>query len=251
MNSNIEDSMIDRVREKGVMRVAVALTRHPEEGMPDEFYLDPKTGEPAGVVIEYMKMMAEDLGVKPEWVSIPWNDQVDALINGEVDVLPKHTNTPERALKIDFADTMFCFDIVVVTSKNNPQTFEELKKENKKIACVKGASNILVLQKNFPKAEIVEIEEYLMGADVLEEGAVDAWVESAISKKLMQLRPNLEILRNSNGKPIVLSTECDNISVKLGDQRSINWINNWIKFRKAQGDLRNLLEVRWPNCLAD
>lgn len=251
MNIKFEDSMVDRVRKKGIMRVAVALTKHPEEGMPDEYYLDPKTGKPEGVVIDYMKMMAEDLGVEAEWIKIPWTEQIDALINGEVDVLPKHTNTPERALRIDFADTMFCFNIVSVISKNNTKTMDELKKDSIKIACVKGSSNKIVLKRYFPKAQVIEIDDYLDGADVLEKGDADAWVEAAISKKLLELRPNLDILRNTNGKPIVLATECDNISVKLGDQRSINWINNWIKYRKAQGDLRNLLEVRWPNCLAD
>jgi len=245
-----KESMIECVRKRGVMKVAVDFAKPPEEGMPDEFYLDPKTGEPAGVVIEYMKIMAEDLGVKPEWVSIPWKEQVDALVNGEVDVLPKHTNTPERAFRIDFADTMFCFNIVVVISKDNPQSLDELKKKNKKMACVRGASNKLVLQKNFPHAEIVEVDEYLMGADALEKGSVHAWVESAITKNLLKIRPKLDVLRDEEGNLVVLSTECDNISVKLGDQRAINWINNWIKFRKAEGSLRYLLEVRWPDCLA-
>ena len=58
-----KDSMIERVLKKGVMRVAVALTRPRQEGLSDEFYLDLKTGKPEGVVIDYMKLMAEDLGV--------------------------------------------------------------------------------------------------------------------------------------------------------------------------------------------
>lgn len=250
MNTPIMESMVDRVRKKGIMRVAVELAKHPDEGMPDEFYFEPKTGQPAGVVIDYMKMMAEDLGVEAEWVNIPWSDQIDALINGDVDVLPKHTNTPERAFRIDFSDIVFCFNISAVISKKNLFTLDELKKGDKKIACVKGASNRLVLERHFPNAEVVDVDEYMIGADLLEEGAVDAWVEAAITKKLLQLRPDLDVIRNSQGKPIVLSTECNSISVKLGDQRSINWINNWMRFRKAQGDLKYLLEVRWPNGLA-
>jgi len=251
MKNFTEESMIDRVKRTGVLRVAVAFTRPPEEGMSDEYYIDPKTGKPEGVVIDYMKLFAEDLGAKPEWVSIPWNDQVDALVNGEVDVLPKHTNTPERAFRVDFTDQLISFNLLILISKENPLTLEELKQPGKAIACVKGSSNRLAIEKNFPEAKIVEIEEYLMCGDALEKGEVDAWVEAAISKTLFKIRPKLDAVRDSEGKPIALSREFDHITVKLGDQRSINWINNWIKFRMAQGDLYNLVHVRWPNCLID
>ena len=249
MNNFTGKSMIDQVVKKGVMKVAVNLTRPPEEGMSDEYCLDPKTGKPAGVVIDYMKLMAEDLGVKPEWISIPWNEQVDALINGDVDILPKHTNTPERAMRIDFADQMIAFETLIVISKENPQTFEDLKQAGKIIACGKGSSNQLTIEKLFPQAEIFEIEEYLMGADALENSKVHAWVESAISKNLLKLRPKIDVVKDSDGNIISLSKDYAHMAVKLGDQRSINWINNWIKFRRAQGDLSYLLDIRWPNCL--
>jgi len=249
MKNFTEESMIDRVIKKGVIEVAVNLTRPPEEGMSDEYYLDPKTGKPEGVVIDYMKLFAEDLGVKPEWVSIPWNEQVDALVNGEVDILPKHTNTPERAFKIDFADQMIAFETLIVISKENPQTLEDLKQKGKIIACGKGSSNRLTIEKLFPQAKITEIDEYLMGADALEKGEVDAWVESAISKNLLKIRSTLDVVKDPEGNIISLSKDYAHMAVKLGDQRSINWINNWIKFRIAQGDLNDLINVRWPNCL--
>ena len=249
MTNYSEGSMIDQVIKKGVMRVAVNLHKPPEEGMADEYYLDPKTGKPEGVVIDYMKLMTEDLGIKPEWISIPWNEQVDALINGDVDILPKHTNTPERALRVDFADQMIAFETLIVISKDNPQTQEDLKQVGKIIACGKGSSNRLTIEKLFPQAKIVEIDEYLMGADALEKSEVDGWVESAISKNLLKMRPMLDVIKDPEGNIISLSKDYAHMAVKLGDQRSINWINNWIKFRRAQGDLKYLLDIRWPNCL--
>lgn len=242
-------SMIERVIEKGVMRVAVALTRPPEEGLSDEFYLDLETGKPEGVVIDYMKMMTDDLGVKPEWVSIPWKDQVDALLNGDVDILPKHTNTPDRALRIDFADQMISFEVLVVISKDNPQTLKSLNQAGKVIACSTGSSNRSIIEKNFPLAEIIEVDEYLMGANALDEGTAHGWVESAISKNLLRVRPKLDVVRDTEGNPVVMSRDYAHMAVLLGDQRAVNWINNWVKFRRAQGDLEHLLDVRWPDCL--
>ena len=242
-------SMIERVINKGVMKIAVAFTKPPEEGLSDEFYVDPKTGKPEGVVIDYMKLMADDLGVKPEWVNMPWKDQVDALINDEVDILPKHTNTPDRALKIDFADRLISFEVIAVTSKEKPQTMESLKEKGKIIACSRGSSNKQIIEKEFPIAQIVEVDEYLLGADAIEKGKADAWVESPVSKSLFELRPNLDVVRDEKGDLIVLSKDYAHPAVKLGDQRAINWIDNWIKFRMAHGILNYLVNVRWQNTL--
>jgi ABC-type amino acid transport substrate-binding protein len=251
MLTRTNDSMINRVRELGEMRVAVALNKPPEEGLNDEFYLDPKTGQPAGVVIDYMKMMANDLGVRPVWVSIPWKDQVDALLADEIDILPKHTNTPERALYVDFADQMISFEVLIMTAKDREENFQSLKEKGKIIACSRGSSNRLVIEKEFPQAVILEVDEYLLGAEAVDNKNANAWVESAISKTLLEVKPNLKIVRNSQGEKIVLSRDYAHMAVKLGDQRSINWINNWIKFRMAQGDLKQLIDVRWPACLAE
>jgi len=99
------------------------------------------------------------------------------------------------------------------------------------------------------EAKITETDEYLMGADALEKGEVDGWVESAISKNLLKIRSMLDVIKDSEGNIISLSKDYAHMAVRLGDQRSINWINNWIKFRRAQGDLKYLLDIRWPGCL--
>jgi ABC-type amino acid transport substrate-binding protein len=242
------NSMIDRVLTKGVMKIAVALTRPPEEGLSDEFYLDPVTGKPEGVVIDYMKLMAADLGVEPEWVNMPWKDQVDALINEEVDILPKHTNTPERALKIDFADRLISFEVLIVINKDNPQTMESLKEQGRVIACSKGSSNKFLIEKEFPLAKIIEVDEYLLGAEALDKGQVHAWVESPVSTNLLRVKPKLDVIRDAQGV-VILSKDYAHPAVKLGDQRSINWMNNWIKFRMAYGILDHLVNVRWQQTL--
>lgn len=249
MNNVQDQSMIDEVLGKGVMRIAVALTDPPDKGLSEEYYRDPETGKPEGVVIDYMKLMAGDLGVEPEWVEIPWKDQVDALISGDIDILPKHTNTPDRALKVDFADRLISFEVLIVVLKENPQTFSSLNQDNRVIACARGSSNIQLVQHNFPRAKIVEVDEYLDGAEALESGDVHAWVESPITKTLLEKRPRLDVIRDSRGEVAVLSKDYAHPAVKLGDQRAVNWINNWIKFRMARGELDSLVNKRWRSNL--
>ncbi len=85
-------STLDLVLERGVLRVAVAYTPPPEEGSHPEFYLDPRTSEPSGVVCELGRIMASDLGVRPEFVDIAWADHMTALLDADVaDELYEHS----------------------------------------------------------------------------------------------------------------------------------------------------------------
>ncbi len=47
-------------------------------------------------------MIAEDMGVELEIIEMPWPEQIPALLTGKVDLLPKHTAFPARALKLEF-----------------------------------------------------------------------------------------------------------------------------------------------------
>src|SRR4030067_1554130 len=98
-----EDSLLYEIRRRGILRVAVDFVPPPRYGYPPEFYIDEDTGKPSGFGCELGRLMAQDLGVEVEFVNIPWPEQIPALLAGKVDVLPKHVNTPRRALEIEFA----------------------------------------------------------------------------------------------------------------------------------------------------
>ncbi|MEM4724539.1 MAG: transporter substrate-binding domain-containing protein, partial [Candidatus Hadarchaeum sp.] len=96
-------SLLDVIRERGVLRVAVEFNPPPElDGFPPEFYLDPETGQPSGLAPIISGIIAQDLGVRLECVDMPWPEQIPALLEGRVDLLPKHVNTPQRALSVEF-----------------------------------------------------------------------------------------------------------------------------------------------------
>lgn len=238
------ESALDRVLRNGVMRIPVAYTKDPSYGLSEEFYLDPKTGKPAGIVIEYLDLMCRDLGVKPEYINMPWKDHIDALLRDEVDLLPKHSNLPERALLVDFAFRTVNFDVLIMLRKDSEETYESLKAEGIKISAARGSSNCEVVRKHFPKAEIVEVDEYLEGCDLLEQGVVDAWVESPIVKHLLVVRPKIKVVRKEDGSLLKLSSEYAHPAVKQGDTKFLNWLNNWADYRLASGELEEMLN-RW------
>jgi len=246
----MQKSALDRVLETGIMRIPVAFTKDPSYGLSEEFYIDPKTGKPAGIVIEYLELLCKDLGVKPQYMDMPWKDQIDVILRDEADLLPKHTNTPQRALKIDFAFPTVNFDVLCVVRKGSGETMETLKAPGKKFSVARGSSTCDVVKEWFPDAELVEVGEYLAGADLLEAGEVDAWVESPIVKHLFELRPAIEALRNEDGSLIKLSSEFAYPGVKSGDTKFLNWLKNWYAYRTATGDLPEMM-ARWAEGLVE
>ena len=90
---------LSEILERWELRVAVQWLPSPQEsGEPPEFYIDPETGKPTGIAIILSELIARDLHVRAEFVNLPWKDHVDALLRRQVDLLPKHSNTPDRAL---------------------------------------------------------------------------------------------------------------------------------------------------------
>jgi polar amino acid transport system substrate-binding protein len=243
-------SVLDQILKRGVIRIAVDFygERHmdPKYGAPPEMYIDEKTGEPAGVVIELMKIMAKDLGVKPEFVDIRWGEQIDALLSGKVDILPKHTNTPQRALKIDFADRLFGMEVMILVPANSHvMKKEELNKKGAIIICEPGSTNKQIIEQHFPLATIWELAEVKPG------DKWDARVETAVTKIYLQKHPEVKLLRDEKGKAIVLSREYVHPGVPAGEQRFLNWINNWINYHSAQGTIPYWCETYWRSFLAE
>jgi hypothetical protein len=54
------------------------------------------------------------------------------------------------------------------------------------------------------------------------------------------LHPECTVLSNGQGKPVVFSVDYSHPMIKPGDQRFLNWINNWMDFHEVQGTLERI-----------
>ena len=91
-------STLDEILDRGSLRIPIEFLGHPDTGDPPEMYRDPESGAPDGLAPKVGAMIASDLGVELEIVEILWPDQIPALFDRKVDLLPKHTLFPRRAL---------------------------------------------------------------------------------------------------------------------------------------------------------
>ena len=97
------ESTLDEILDRGSLRIPIEFLGHPDTGDPPEMYRNPETGEAEGVAPRVAAMIASDLGVELEIIEILWPEQIPALFDRRVDLLPKHTLFPQRALQLEFA----------------------------------------------------------------------------------------------------------------------------------------------------
>jgi ABC-type amino acid transport substrate-binding protein len=207
-------------------------------------YLDPATGEPAGVVPELGRIMAADLGVKPEFVDMPWPEHMQALLANKVDLLMSYTNTPARALEVEFAGPLLPSEVVVLQSKHSSaQQREALNQSGRRIAIWHGSSIARVAAQFFPTAVLVESAD---PAGEVASGRVDAGVVDAVTKIFMDKHPDLRLLRDDEGKLVVLAQEWGHPAVKPGNQRFLNWINNWLDYH-CEGVIHYWIQSWWQS----
>ena len=88
---------LDEIQTDGTINIGVFSDKNPF-GYVDEY------GEYQGYDVYFAKRIAEDLGVKVNFVSTEAANRIEYLQTGKVDIiLANFTVTPERAEEVDFA----------------------------------------------------------------------------------------------------------------------------------------------------
>ena len=195
-------------------------------------------------------MIAEDLGVALEIVEIPWPDQIPALLDCTVDLLPKHTLLPQRALDLEFAIGRLMQIRVTcqVPTDRAGDGIASLQQDGVRIAVWHGSSNRDVAERFFPAAIVVDASD---PTRLLLDGSVDAIVGDAVTRRYLELNPRVALLREADGTLVILSRAHNKVSIRPGDPRFLNWLNSWYDSRDAEGDIEALCVTWWESFMAD
>ena len=243
-------STLDEILDRGSLRIPIEFLGHPDTGDPPEMYRDPETGEPDGVAPRVGAMLAADLGVELEIIEILWPEQIPALFDRKVDLLPKHTLFPQRALQLEFAMGRLMQIRVTcqVPAERAHEGIESLNREGLRIGVWHGSSNRDVAERFFPAATVIDASD---PTRLLQDGVVDAIVGDAVTKRYLELNPELALLREPDGKLVILERGHNKISIRPGDPRFLNWLNSWYDYRDAEGDIEDLCVTWWESFMAD
>jgi len=232
---------LEDIKKSGELRIGVALEYPPVQ------FRD-KNGNPVGFDVDVATMVAKDLNVKPVFVDMKWDALIPALLSGKVDILwAGHTNTPERALAVNFSPRLEKTDVVlIVQKKNNLTSLKEIDTPDRTITCLLGSTSEKAAKMIFQKAKVRSLPDQQAAFMEVESGRADAcltdmYMASPYTRKHAE---TTKIMTDDRGEAIVVSQEYGHAAMRKQDLDLWIWVINWVDYYRAAGTL-DALEDKW------
>ena len=210
---------LDEIKSAGTINIGVFSDKHPF-GYVDE------NGEYQGYDIYFGNRLAEDLGVKINYVSTEAANRVEYLETGKVDIiLANFTVTPERAEAVDFALPYMNVGLGVISSDKEPVTSLDNWKAEDEMIVISGTTAETYMIKNYPDIKLQKYDTYANAKNALLNGSGKAWVND-----------NTEVIAFAKSNP-GYTVGIDNLGAKdtiapavtKGNTTLLEWINTEIE----------------------
>lgn len=221
------ESVIESIKKRGTLRIGVDLFA--------PWAMRSKSGELIGFEIEVAKKLAEDMGVKGEWVPTAWDGIIPALLEGKFDVIISGMSvTPQRHLRLNFTDGYASTGTLLVANKRNVPGLSspaEFNNPDITIGAKRGTNFVDSARKHTPKAKLRQYDDETVALQDLMNGMIDGYFSATPT-------PERSVAR-SGGRLYLPFSKLDGtieaIGVRKGDPDALTYFNNWIKLRQLDG----------------
>jgi Na+/H+-dicarboxylate symporter len=234
--SMAEGSALDRMRERGVLRVGYIGDRLPYA------YLN-ATNRVVGFDAEMMHLLAFELGLELEFIRIEASDLAAQLASGSVDIVACGTVvTTERLLEVFFSEPYSRSTLAFLVEDHRRASFSSAKALRQLASPTIGVPQIpyliRYLERNYPHAKLVPIDNlrpFLRG----QQTELDAVAFAAEAGSVWTLvYPDFAV---AVPQPEVISIPMA-YPVRLGDERMLEFLNHWLELKRQDGTLQRLKE---------
>ncbi len=227
----VKESTIEAVIKRGVLKVGM------DTFLP--WAMKDKNGEYIGFEIDVARRLAEDMGVKVEFIPTKWAGIIPALLTAKFDVIIGGMGiTPKRALKVNFTLPYDYSGMSIVAHKEKAAGFSNLEAFNKpdvEIAAKLGTTAAAAAKKHLPNATIRLYDDEAQTYQELRNGKVHAVVASAP-------RPAFEAIKYSDSLflPVkgTFTKEPIGFAMRKGDPDTLAFFNSWILNVNLEGWLQ-------------
>jgi len=139
---------------------------------------------PAGMTVDYLRLIGQQTGLEIRFVAATWNEIVEMLKAGEVDMIPDATPTPAREKDFLFTQAVNSqtSSLYVASDRQDIESLDDLV--GKRVAVTRGTAVIDELLKH-PGVVIVPYDETLEQLRALNNGDVDATVSYDTLSRLL------------------------------------------------------------------
>ena len=234
-----QSSTIEKIIRSGKIRVGMSTF------VP--WAMQDKKGEWIGFEIDVAKRLAEDMGVKVEFVPTKWEGLIPSLLTGKFDlIIAGMTGTPKRALKINFTAPYDFSEMHMVANRKVAAGFKTVADFNKPgvtILCRNGTTAVPAAKRVLPKATLRLFSENGPMVQELLNGNAHAIVASAPepAQHAIKYADTLFFIDES------MANEPISIGVPKGDPDTLAYLNNWIIVTRNKGFFKEKGNYWWKS----
>ena len=225
-----ESTTINKIRERGTLRVAGILNEDPY------FNKDPRSNEWRGFAIDMARDIAATLGVKLEVVESSWGNSILDVQSGKVDLALALTALPKRALSIHFTAPTYYNSFVVVSPKAEMKglDWKALNDPKFSYAVDIGSSQDLITQQYLPKAKVLRFKTRDEAIIAVATGKADGIVSTVLNGMVMSKR-NDKLGTVMVPKPVLSSPSVIGLNYD-SDEVWKQFVSAWAEYHRRNGD---------------
>jgi len=234
-----QQTTLQRVMEKGTLVLGTSGTMTPMTRAVNG------GKDVVGFDVDVAQLMADSMKVTLVKKVIPFDKLLDALENGEVDiVISNMTITPERNLKASFVGPYLTSGKCVITKKPDLATLKDAKAMNSsanKLAVLKGSTSETFATMLMPDVERIVVNSQKEGVRLVKDNEVGAMLtDFPICASVIKSNPDsgfVSVFSKLTFEPI-------GIAVNANDAHMINWTQNFL-MRADQAGALKILAQKW------
>jgi len=222
------ESTLEQVLQRGVLKVGM------DTFVP--WAMKDKNGELIGFEIDVATRLAQDMGVKVQFVPTQWDGIISALQTGKFDVIIGGMGiVPKRNIKVNFSIPYDHTGMSLVAHKELAKGFATIADFNRPevtLAVKIGATPVMAARKFMPQAQLKQFNTEAQVYQELLNGRVHAVVASAPTPALYALRYPDKLFLPLTG---TFTREPIGFAVRKGDVDTLNFFDNWIRVVESEG----------------
>lgn len=230
------DELAD-IKSRGTLVCGVLST------LPPFGFQDPNTREVVGYDVDFCKGVAKQLGVKPELKVMSLDSRIPELTQGRVDILAAVLGyNAQRAQQVEYSKAYFVSQQVMAAKATSPLKHRD-DLAGKRVSTIKGSSNIPVIERVLPTAQLVSYDDGPSAFMALVQNKVDGFVlsETLMRRFIEKLGPNanqISVLTPAVG------IEYWGLGLKKGEPKLLEAVNTALDNMEKSGESQQIFE-KW------
>ena len=224
----VQESAVEQILKRGTLKVGMSTF------VP--WAMKDKTGKLVGFEIDVATRLAEDMGVKVQFVPTKWAGIIPALLTGKFDVVIGGMSVrPDRNLKVNFSIPYDYAGQSIVANKKLAAGFSSLQDFNHPdvvISARLGSTAADAANKFMPRAKKRLFDDEAQVIQEVVNGKAHAAVASAPLPAFQALKFSDKLFLPVRG---TFTKEPIGFALKKGDYDTLNYFNNWIRVVEAKG----------------